>query len=401
MTHADSQTKWHLDDRQLQRLVEIRHDLHAHPEVGYEEHRTSKAIQAELTDAGVEHVAGLAGGTGVLAWIPGTSTGPAIGLRADIDALPIEEATGLPWASTHPGQMHACGHDGHTTVLLGAARALAEEAAAGTLERPVVMVFQPAEEGGGGGERMVQDGCLDGRVAPFSVEKMFGLHGWPGLDAGIVGTKDGPLLAASDRFEIIIEGEGCHAAWPHSGRDPIVAAAATVAGLQTIVSRNVDPLDAAVVSVTVLESGSAFNVIPMSARLGGTARSLRAEIQDLIEARITAVAESIASAHDCKATVRYTRGYPVTENHPDATNRFREIARAEVGADRLVEIDRPAMGGEDFAYYGQVVPACFFLLGQRPTGEATMPELHSPRYDFNDSTIETGVRLFRRLAMEA
>jgi metal-dependent amidase/aminoacylase/carboxypeptidase family protein len=160
-------------------------------------------------------------------------------------------------------------------------------------------------------------------------------------------------------------------------------------------------LDAAVVSVTVFQSGSAFNVIPMSARLGGTARSLRSEIQDLVEARITAVAEAIASAHDCKATVRYERGYPVTENHPDATNRFREIARAEVGADRLVEIDRPAMGGEDFAYYGQVVPACFFLLGQRPAGETTMPELHSPRYDFNDSTIETGVRLFRRLAMEA
>ena len=318
----------------MESLVEIRHDLHAHPEVGYEEHRTSEVIRRELTDAGIEHVGGLAGGTGVLAWIPGRTGGPATGLRADIDALPIQEETGLPWASTHPGRMHACGHDGHTTILLGAARALAAESAAGRLERPVVMAFQPAEEGGGGGRRMVEDGCLEGRVAPFKVDRMFGLHGWPMLDAGMVGVKDGPLLAASDRFEIDVHGEGCHAAQPHFGHDPVVATAAIVTALQSIVGRNVDPLDAAVVSVTVIDAGSAFNVIPMSARLGGTARSLRAEIQDLVERRIEEVAAAIATAHGCRAEVRYQRGYPVTVNDAEATDRVRAIVGDELGADR-------------------------------------------------------------------
>jgi len=397
--YNDAPADRRLPDELVESLVEIRHDLHAHPEVGYEEHRTSEVIQRELTAAGIEHVGGLAGGTGVLAWIPGRTDGPATGLRADIDALPIREETGLPWESTHPGRMHACGHDGHTTILLGAARSLAVESAAGRLERPVVMVFQPAEEGGGGGRRMVEDGCLEGRVAPFKVDRMFGLHGWPMLDAGMVGVKDGPLLAASDRFEIDVQGEGCHAAQPHFGQDPVVATAAIVTALQSIVGRNVDPLDAAVVSVTVIDAGAAFNVIPMSARLGGTARSLRPEIQDLVERRIEEVATAVATAHGCRAEVRYSRGYPVTVNDPGATDRVRTIVDDELGADRLVEVDRPTMGGEDFAYYGQVVPASFFLLGQRPSPTDPMPDLHSPRYDFNDATIETGVRLFRRIAL--
>ena len=397
--YNDAPADRRLADELVESLVEIRHDLHAHPEVGYEEHRTSEVIRRELTAAGIEHVGGLAGGTGVLAWIPGRADGPATGLRADIDALPIQEETGLPWESTHPGRMHACGHDGHTTILLGAARALAVESEAGRLERPVVMVFQPAEEGGGGGRRMVEDGCLEGRVAPFKVDRMFGLHGWPMLDAGVVGVKDGPLLAASDRFEIDVHGEGCHAAQPHFGRDPVVATAAIVTALQSIVGRNVDPLDAAVVSVTVVDAGSAFNVIPMSARLGGTARSLRPEIQDLVERRIEEVATAVATAHGCRAEVRYSRGYPVTVNDAGATDRVREIVGDELGADRLFEVDRPTMGGEDFAFYGQVVPASFFLLGQRPSPADPMPDLHSPRYDFNDATIETGVRLFRRIAL--
>ena len=246
---------------------------------------------------------------------------------------------------------------------------------------------------------MVEDGCLEGRVAPFKVDRMFGLHGWPTLDAGVVGVKNGPLLAASDRFEIDVHGEGCHAAQPHYGRDPVVATAAVVTALQSIVGRNVDPLDAAVVSVTVIDAGSAFNVIPMSARIGGTARSLRHEIQDLVERRIEEIASAVATAHGCRAEVRYHRGYPVTVNDEESTDRVRAIVGDELGADRLVEVDRPTMGGEDFAYYGQVVPASFFLLGQRPSPADPMPDLHSPRYDFNDSTIETGVRLFRRLAL--
>ena len=386
----------------LQHITDVRRDLHAHPEIAYEERRTSEVVSRELKDAGIEHRTGLAGGTGVLAWLPGGDQlgGEAIGLRADIDALPITEETGAPWASTIPGRMHACGHDGHTAILLGTARHLATLAAKETLPRPVVMLFQPAEEGGGGGARMVEDGVLDGRIAPTPIKRIYGLHGWPDAPAGDVGTRPGPLLAASDRFEIDVQGEGTHAAWPQGGRDPVIAAAAITTALQTVVARNCDPLDAAVVSVTMLQAGTTFNVIPGTARIAGTARSLSPDVQDLLERRIAEIATGVAIAHGCTAVPVYHRGYPVTVNHPEPTATFERLARDEIGDDRWFPVERPVMGGEDFAYYGQKVPACFFMLGQRAEGETSMPPLHSPRYDFNDGTLETGVRLMTRLALE-
>ena len=385
-----------LPSEELQRLFELRHDLHAHPELGYEETRTSEVICRELTEAGIPFKSGLAGGTGVLAWLPGRNDDDAVALRADIDALPMEETSGVPWTSTHPGRMHACGHDGHTTILIGTARALASM---DELPRPVMFLFQPAEEGGAGGRRMVQDGCLDGTVAPWKAKRIFGLHGWTNIQEGKVGTKTGPLLAAADHYEIDIHGTGAHAAMPHTSADPVLAAASVVTALQSIVARNVDPLDAAVVSATTINAGSAFNVIPCHARITGTARSLKAEVRDTLEQRIEQIAQQVAMSHNCRAEVRYERGYPVTINHPDAVAQFERDAALEIGEDRVVAVDRPFMGGEDFSYYGEVIPACFFLLGLLPEGEDSMPALHHPSFDFNDRSIETGVSVFRRLAL--
>jgi len=384
----------------VDRAVEIRRDLHRHPEIAYEEHRTAGVIASELDRLGIAHRTGLAGGTGVLAWIPGASDDDVVALRADIDALPITEETGAAWASTIPGRMHACGHDGHTAILLGTGARLAALAADGGLPRSVVLVFQPAEEGGGGGRRMVEDGVLDGTIAPWPVARIYGLHGWPNEPANTVGTIVGPMLAASDRFEIEIEGEGCHAAWPHAGRDPVAAAAAITMALQTIVARNVDPLEAAVVSVTLIDAGTTFNVVPRTARIGGTARSLSAEVRDLLERRIAEVAAGVAEGLGCRAVATYHRGYPVTINHPDPCERFLRLAADELGADAVRPFPRPVMGGEDFAFYGEKVPACFYVLGQQAEDAEAMPQLHSPRYDFNDETIATGIRMMTRLAVD-
>lgn len=383
---------------ELPRLVEIRRDLHRHPELGYEELRTSGVVQRELTEAGVSFKAGLAGGTGVAAHLPGQAP-RATALRADMDALPIIEQSGKPWASTIHGRMHACGHDGHTALLIGAARVLKRLSLERELPRPVTFVFQPAEEGGAGGRRMVEDGVLDGRVIGPPVEAIFGVHGWPELRQGEVGTREGALLAASDRWEVEVLGQGAHAAWPHRSADPVVCAAAIVTALQTIVSRNVDPLDSAVVSVTVLEAGSAFNVIPDRAIIKGTVRTLSEETRLRMRDRIGEVASGVAAAHGCRVEYDYRFNYPVTINAPEAVAEFRRTAEAALGPERTRRVEHPVMGGEDFAFYGQKVPACFWVLGLIPPGADEFPVLHAPNFDFNDDALATGVEMFCRLAL--
>ena len=386
-------------DAELPELIRLRRDLHAHPELGYEEFRTSERIRSTLQEAGVKFVADLAGGTGVLGFLPGSGS-QAIGLRADIDALPLEEQTELPHASTIPGRMHACGHDGHTTMLLGAAKVLATLARDGMLPHPVAFVFQPAEEGGGGGRRMVEDGCLDGSRIDWPVARMFGLHGWPRMPLGTIGTKPGPLLAAADRFELTVHGTGGHAAFPHQTRDPIIAATAIITAFQSIVSRNVDPVDAAVVSTTVFQAGSAFNIIAPSARLAGTVRTLQESTRVMVRERMHTVAEQVAAAHGCRAALEYIDGYPVTRNDEHAAATFFRVAGRTVGEDRTVQVPSPFMGSEDFSFYCEAVPSCFFLLGLKPEGVDAVPDLHQPTFDFNDDAIATGVEIFCRLALE-
>lgn len=395
---------------ELPDLIAIRRDIHAHPEIGYEEHRTSQVVQRELSKAGVDFKAGLAGGTGVMGHIPAQKSEvrgqrsddgvAAIGLRADMDALPIQEETGAAYASTIPGKMHACGHDGHTAILIGAARVLAKLARTGApLPRPVSFVFQPAEEGGAGGQKMVQEGCLDGRIIGPPIANMFGLHGWPRLPQGVVGTRVGPLLAASDRFDIFIKGVGSHAAFPHVSKDPVVAAAAIVSALQTIPSRNVDPLGSVVVSVTMLNCGSAYNVIPSRAQVSGTVRSLTPEVQQLTQRRIEEIASGIARGYGCEARFEYRFGYPVTRNDAGAVEIFNKVASQTLGEQRVVDLPNPVMGGEDFAFYCEKVPSCFFVLGLIPPGKKSVPDLHQPDFDFNDDAIATGVEMFCRLAL--
>ncbi len=383
---------------ELPHLLQVRHDLHAHPEVMYEEERTSGVVQRELADQGIDFVSGLARGTGVLAHLPGESE-RALALRADMDALPIHEETNLGYASTIDGKMHACGHDGHTTILIGTARVLAKLATEGPLPRPLTLLFQPAEEGGAGGRAMCEDGALDGSRIGVPVESIFGLHGYTLAEVGTVGSRVGPMLAAADEIEIIVRGEGGHAAMPHACVDPVTCAAAIVQALQTIVSRNTDPLDSAVITVTKLQAGTAFNVIPDEVKIGGTVRSLQESTREMLEKRISELASGVAIGHGCTATVNFIRGYPVTRNDADAVGRFEVAASEALGAECVNPIKLPVMGGEDFSFYGEHVPACFFFLGLLAPGETQMPALHNPRFDFNDEAIATGIEVFCSLAL--
>ncbi len=383
---------------ELSDLVAIRHDLHAHPELAYQERRTSGVVQDQLAKAGVDLKAGLAGGTGVLGHLPGRDDG-AIGLRADMDALPIQETNDVEYRSQHDGVMHACGHDGHTAILIGAARVLARLSGDGGLPRPVTFFFQPAEEGGAGAEKMIQDGCLDGDVLGPPVKEMFGLHGWPRIPLGSVGSRPGPMLAAADSFDITVTGVGGHAAWPHTGHDPVVAASAIVNALQTITSRNVSTLESVVVSVTEFHAGTAYNIIPDQAKLAGTVRTLTPAVQDQAERRINEIATGVAKAYGCRADVTYKRGYPATVNDAASVEAFRSVAADAFGTEHVVDMERPVMGGEDFAYYAQRVPACFFALGLIPDGAGAVPELHQAQFNFNDDAIEQGIEMFCRLAL--
>lgn len=372
-------------------LEHIRRDLHAHPELGYEEHRTASVVRRELESAGVQVVSGLAGETGVLGYLPSTGeeAAPTVALRADMDALPIEELTGLDYASRHAGKMHACGHDGHTTILIGAARALAQT------ERPnhVLFVFQPAEEGGAGGKRMCEDGVLEGRVLGRPADRIFGLHCYPGLQVGEVSSRAGTMMANADNLRIRVFGKGGHAAMPHTGIDPIVVASHLIVAMQSIVSRAVSPLDSLVITFGQVQAGTAHNIIPERADLVGTVRTLTAEARALAERRINEVANGVAAAFGTRIEVDYEYGYPAVVNDADLVDVFKASVGERVMADPI-----PVMGGEDFSFYGQQVPACFYWLGLMAPGQTSYPNLHAPEFDFNDAALPVGVRAMCRLA---
>lgn len=377
-------------------LTAIRRDIHAHPELGLEEHRTAALVAATLRDWGVEVTEGV-GGTGVVGVIRGRRGGQrAIGLRADMDCLALEEQTGLPHASTIPGRMHACGHDGHTTMLLGAAGYLAQNPDfGGTL----TLIFQPAEEGRGGALAMLADGLFE----RFPCDAIYGLHNSPGMPAGQFGTCDGPMLAAADSWSVLFRGVGGHGgSQPHLSTDITYAQAHFVLGLQGIVGRNVAPLDTAVISVGYIHAGSteASNVVPSELAIGGTARCYSAEVRQLIEHRIGALAQATAQAWGCTASFTYRRGPSALLNRPEQVQVAIRAASGAVGAAYVNGALRPTTGGEDFAEMMQVVPGAFMRIGNGVRPDGSFDGLHTPRYDFNDAIIPDGVRYWVGLVNE-
>ena len=385
-------------DDSLPRVAAIRHRLHQIPEIGYEEFKTAALIRADLDALGIAHVDGCPDApTATVAWIGDASgTKPCVALRADIDALPIQENTGVPYASTHPGFMHACGHDGHTATLLGVAAQLKSMEA--DLPVCVKFIWQPAEEGGGGAERLVEAGVLDGSLGP-KVDAVFGMHGWPGLPVGVVATKGGALLAATDTFAATFVGRGCHGAYPHLGLDPIVTASEAVLNLQQFVSREIDPTEPAVVTVGKFHAGTATNVIPDTATIEGTARTLTEAARKLIGRAIERRCVGIAEANDCDLRFDWIEGYPPTINDDAMAAYVAQVARQALGNDRFLPVARPSMGGEDFAYYLQKVPGCFFLVGVVPPGRENYPPLHSDRYDFTDAALGVAMKMFVELVL--
>lgn len=383
-------------------LIELRHDLHVHPQVAYEETYAAGQVSERLKSLGIEHVTGV-GETGVVGWIMPTDEAakhrPAVALRADMDALPIHEETGLPYASQTPGKMHACGHDGHTTILIGAATVLSK--LRDQLPCPVKLLFQPAEEGGAGAAKLIDAGALDQRIGGVAVASAFGLHGWPAMKLGTVASKPNAIMASTDLFHITIQGQGSHGAAPHLSADPILAAGQIVTALQSIVSRNIDPTEPAVVSVCKLRAGDALNVIPMTSYLGGTVRVFSETTATQIHERIQQIAQQVASALGCEAEVTIERGYPPTINDPAATAYVLKIARSALGDAQVIEWDRPSMVAEDFAFYGQNVQAAFYYLGLCPTDQQTYPGLHTPTFDFNDDALPVGIRMMCELALHA
>ena len=369
-------------------LTAIRRDIHAHPELAFDEARTSELVAAKLGEFGCTVDRGWAG-TGVVGTIRCGSSSAAIGLRADMDALPIDELNDFAHRSTVDGRMHACGHDGHTTMLLGAAKYLA---ATRNFDGAVHLIFQPAEEGGGGGRLMVEQGLFD----RFPCDAVFALHNKPGIPVGQIAATSGPLLAASDRWDIRVKGRGTHPAHPHLGIDPFVVGAEIVLALQTITSRALDPLDAAVVSVGFTKGGSAYNAVPDELHIGGTARSLRPAAQDLIERRIGEIARGVAAAHGATAEVVYNRNYPPTINHRAETDFAAAVAAEICGADGVIRDLPPSLGGEDFSFMLNARPGAMLWLGNG-AGDGTC-ELHNAHYDFNDAALPIGASFLARLA---
>ena len=364
-----------IDQALTDTLTAWRRHLHAHPELTLHEKETSAFVQARLTELGVAFTPGI-GGHGVVATISRGQSNRSVGLRADMDALPITETTELPYASTNPGVMHACGHDGHTVSLLGAAALLARDASwTGTVH----LVFQPAEEGGGGAKAMIADGLFE----RFPMERIFGYHNWPGLEAGAVAVHDGPVMAAGNRLILTVKGHSGHAALPHMTRDPMVAAAHLLLALQTIVSRNVDPLDSAVITIGVIQAGSAANQIPGEAVMRGTTRSLRNSVRDQVEAAIHRVAAGVAHTFEVEIDVQIPHGNPVTLNTPAERDLAAEaVTRAGLPLRRDMA---PAMTGEDFAWYLKQRPGAFVWIGNGPADGGR--ELHNSNYNYNDAIL--------------
>jgi hippurate hydrolase len=373
-------------------MARWRHDIHAHPETAFEEHRTGEIVARLLQSFGITVESGVAR-TGVIGTLEGARPGGrAIALRADMDALHVEEKTGLPHASRHAGRMHACGHDGHTAMLLGAAKYLAETR---NFTGTVHFIFQPAEENEGGARVMVEEGVLE----RYPVEAVYGMHNWPGLPAGQFAIRPGPMMAAFDIFEILVEGRGAHAAMPHLGVDPVVAAAQIVGGLQTIASRTIDPLQGAVVSVTQIHGGDTWNVIPDSVVLRGTTRAFDAVVRDALEPAIRRVAEGVCAALGASARLRYERRYPPTINSPAETEHAAAIAAALVGGDNVRRDLLPSMGAEDFAWFLEQRPGAYIWIGNGAAAGQAM--LHNPHYDFNDEILALGASYWARLAETA
>ncbi|MGB4766364.1 MAG: M20 aminoacylase family protein [Rugosibacter sp.] len=373
------------------KVAAFRRDIHAHPELAFDEHRTAEKVADYLDGLNLEVHRGIAK-TGVVAKLSLGTSSRAIGLRADMDALPLHEMNTFAHRSQHAQRMHACGHDGHTAMLLGAAEALS---AVRNFDGTVYFIFQPAEEHEGGGQVMIEEGLFE----RFPMERVFGLHNWPGLPAGSFGVTEGPVMAGTDRFDITITGRGGHAAMPHQAVDVVLAGSALVQALQALVSRETDPQDAAVVSVTRFHAGHADNVLPETAQLGGTVRTLNTVLQDALEAAMQRVCNGIAATYRVQIEMKYARGYPPTVNAPDATAIALAAAQEVVGVESVQTQLKPSMGAEDFAYLAEARPACYVWLGNGPTAGNCM--LHSPHYDFNDEIIATGIRYWVKLAQLA
>jgi len=374
-------------------LTAIRHALHATPELGFEEHATSELVVRQLERYGVDEIHRGLGKTGVVGVIRGRAgaSGRTVGLRADMDALPLAEENDFSHRSTAAGRMHACGHDGHTAMLLGAARWLAKTR---QFDGTVHLIFQPGEEGYAGARAMIQDGLFE----RFPCDAVYAMHNWPGLEPGTIAVKPGPMMAAADRVTITIEGKGGHGAHAYLAIDPVVVAAHVITAAQTIVSRNVGPLDSAVVSLCSIQAGhpSAMSVIPREAVITGTVRSFRPQTQDMIEQRLTQLAESVAVGFGATARVHYERMYPATVNTHDEALFGAEVATELVGAERVLRDLEPSMGAEDFSFMLEQRPGAYFRIGQG--GAESGCFLHTPRYDFNDEILPLGAALFVRLA---
>ncbi len=378
-------------------LVQFRHDIHAHPELAYEEQRTAGRVADSLQALGIEVHRGIAR-TGVVGVIRHGTSPRSIGLRADMDALPMQESNQFAHRSQHAGKMHACGHDGHTTMLLGAARQLAETR---NFDGTVYLIFQPAEEGGNAGARaMVRDGLFE----RFPCDAVFGMHNWPGIAAGHFGLRAGPQMASSSEFKVTVTGKGCHAAMPHHGADPLVAAAQLISSLQTIVTRNKNPIDTAVLSVTQIQGGSASNIVPDSVWFGGTIRTFTTQVLDLIERRMRAMADGVATAMDCAVEVEVTRTLPSVVNTAHETAIAAAVLRDLVGPGQVDADVAPTMGGEDFAFLLQEKPGCYVFIGNgdgdhRSAGHGLGAcALHNGSYDFNDDILTLGASYWTRLA---